>query len=559
MSDNSWRRRLSRRRFLMAAASAAAVGGATALRLGQTAPPAAGRTPASGVLAEDIVHGPRDLARGEIRAPTDSELRAAALDSLIPDAVYTSPVVRTSLPFTHVGLHWRLRAPAASEVQFYARTSVDGRSWSPWWPVEIEAEPGQAARGETYGSLITEKHGRFVQYRVSLYDDAATPSPLEYVVITALQASPARDDGLLRSANAQYAARPAGFPFANDQFFQREAWGADERLRLYGNGADIWSRMYVPVKKIVVHHTATLGNLDPKDPSYPNPNYSREQAEADVRAIYYYHAVTLGWADIGYNALIDRFGRVFEGRYGRDGSRWREVLSPGVVGGHVAYFNHGSAGVAVLGNFEVNELGPTERENMVPALLDYLGWEASRHGVSPTGISDFLRVDSQWRPALPDISGHRDCGPTACPGQYIYEQLPAWRQELLRRFPARQVGLQANLAGPDSVTIPGNLASFRWEARNAQRFSYYLEGWVAEENLRGISYLEGFTQDKRPDWSPYQEVTAASFGSLKQGRYTFHVRAEDALGRDSAFETNRTFVVGQGGGHVIGVPGLAKS
>jgi len=559
MSENSWRRRLSRRRFLKVAASAVAVGGVAFLRPGQTAPRAAGRTPISGVLAEDIVHGPRELARGEMQGLAPSGLRAATLESSSPGGVYTSPVVRTSFPFTHVGLHWRARTLAASEVHFEARTSVDGRGWSPWWAVEIEAEPGQAARGETYGSLVTEDRGRFFQYRVSFPHETAAPLPLEYVVVTALQASPARNDGHLHSSSLQHAASPAGLPFAREQFLRREDWGAEEGLRFRSSGVEISPRMYLPVKKIVVHHTATLGNLDPKEPSYPNPNYSREQAEADMLAIYYYHAVTLGWGDIGYNALIDRFGRVFEGRYGRDASRWREVLSPGVVAGHVAYFNHGADGVAVIGNFDVNELGPSERKNMVPALLDYLAWDAGRHGVSPTSASDFLRVDMEWRPGLPNISGHRDCGRTACPGRYIYEQLPAWRQELLRRFPAKQVALQVDLAGPDGVTIPGNLASFSWEAKNAQKFSYYLEGWTAAENLRDVFYLEGFTQDKRPDWSPYQEVTAASFGSLKQGRYTFHVRARDALGREGIFEANRTFIVGPGSGYTIGVPGLVKS
>ena len=559
MPENSWRRRLSRRRFLTAAASAVAVGGVAFLRPGQPTPRAAGRTPVSGVLAEDIVHGPRELARGEIRRLSQSGLRAAALDPLLPGPAYTSPVVRTSFPFTHAGLHWRPRATAAPEMQLQARTSVDGRSWSPWWPVEIEAEPGQAARGETYGSLITEKHGRFLQYRASLHHEAATTPPFEYVIVTALQSSPSSSDSLLHSSNRQHAVTPAGLPFANDQFLRREDWAADEGLRFRSDGSEAWSRMYVPVKKIVIHHTATLGNLDPKQQSYPNPNYSREDAEADVRAIYYYHAVTLGWSDIGYNALIDRFGRVFEGRYGRDEARWREVLSPGVVAGHAAYFNHGSAGVAVIGNFDVNELGPTEQKSMVPVLLDYLAWDAGRHGVSPTGASDFLRVDTEWRPGLPNISGHRDCGRTACPGQYIYKQLPAWRQELLGRFPVKQVALQVDLAGPDGVTIPGNLASFIWEATNAQKFSYYLEGWTADENLRDILYLEGFTQDKQPDWSPYQEVTAASSGFLKEGRYTFHVRAKDALGRESAFEANRTFIVGPGSGYTIGVPGLVKS
>ena len=73
----------------------------------------------------------------------------------------------------------------------------------------------------------------------------------------------------------------------------RAAWGADENLMT-------WTPEYRTVRKFVVHHTATSnGDLDPA---------------ATVRAIYYYHAVTRGWGDIGYNYLIDAQGRIYEGR-----------------------------------------------------------------------------------------------------------------------------------------------------------------------------------------------------------------------------------------------------
>ena len=89
-----------------------------------------------------------------------------------------------------------------------------------------------------------------------------------------------------------------------------------------------WDPEYVPVKKIIVHHTVT-SNSDP-DPA------------ATVRSIYYYHAVSLGWGDIGYNFLIDRQGRIYEGRYGGNA----------VVGGHALTWNYGSVGIAALGNYE---------------------------------------------------------------------------------------------------------------------------------------------------------------------------------------------------------------
>jgi uncharacterized protein with LGFP repeats len=56
------------------------------------------------------------------------------------------------------------------------------------------------------------------------------------------------------------------------------------------------------VKVGFVHHTASSND------------YTREQAAAMVRGIYAYHVKSNGWSDIGYNYLVDRYGRAYEGR-----------------------------------------------------------------------------------------------------------------------------------------------------------------------------------------------------------------------------------------------------
>ena len=53
---------------------------------------------------------------------------------------------------------------------------------------------------------------------------------------------------------------------------------------------------------MIIHHTVT--------------QHQEADPAATVRAIYYYHAVTQGWGDIGYNFLVDLHGNVYEGRYG---------------------------------------------------------------------------------------------------------------------------------------------------------------------------------------------------------------------------------------------------
>ena len=59
----------------------------------------------------------------------------------------------------------------------------------------------------------------------------------------------------------------------------------------------------VPTKKIVIHHTATTN--------------SYTDGAAQVRAVYAYQAGTRSWGDVGYHVLVDRYGRIYEGRQGR--------------------------------------------------------------------------------------------------------------------------------------------------------------------------------------------------------------------------------------------------
>ena len=109
-----------------------------------------------------------------------------------------------------------------------------------------------------------------------------------------------------------------------------------------------------------VHHTAS-GN-----------SYSRSQAPAVVRAIYYYHVKGAGFNDLGYNFLIDRFGTVYEGRYGG--------VSEGVVGAHTLGFNTSSTGVALMGTF-TSSPPPSAA---LTSLKKLLAWKLDVHHVDPT-------------------------------------------------------------------------------------------------------------------------------------------------------------------------------
>ncbi len=198
----------------------------------------------------------------------------------------------------------------------------------------------------------------------------------------------------------------------------RAGWGADESYRFDAGGHEIWHPTFFHLQKMIVHHT---------DGSNSSTNWA-----ADVRAIYYYHAVTRGYGDIAYNYLIDPLGRLYKGRWsGPAGSRNQSLDTPtaedarawSVKAAHAYGANSGTIGVALLGTFSA--VSPTAAARAELAAL--FAWKSWRHGIDPTAWSTYTNPESgdQWFTA--NIGGHRDYVATDCPGDVLYGQLPAIR------------------------------------------------------------------------------------------------------------------------------------
>ena len=174
----------------------------------------------------------------------------------------------------------------------------------------------------------------------------------------------------------------------------RAQWGAD-RVTAQGRAG------YRPSSMAFVHHTDT-GN-----------DYTAAEAPAIVRGIYAYHTQTLGWNDIGYNFLIDRFGTIYEGRYGGVGK--------GVIGAQVLGFNTGSTGIAMIGTFMSVAPPPAA----MSALETLLAWKLSLSHLNPLATATMTCGVTQKFKAgasvtLPVIAGHRDANYTDCPGDALY-------------------------------------------------------------------------------------------------------------------------------------------
>jgi hypothetical protein len=135
--------------------------------------------------------------------------------------------------------------------------------------------------------------------------------------------------------------------------------------------------------RLTIHHTGAGLNL----------HLVQDQVASDIENILGAHHRRY-WGDIGYHFLIDRAGRVWEGRSLR------------YVGAHVSEANEENVGVVLLGNFE--------RQRPAPQQL------LSMHKVAGA-LRSCLAIPPHR------VYGHRDLGRTLCPGRFLYGTVGALR------------------------------------------------------------------------------------------------------------------------------------
>lgn len=319
----------------------------------------------------------------------------------------TQQVLSTPQPvsgYASVGVTWSADQPAArsadghaheSAGSFEVRTRTDG-VWTDWESMDYHDEhapdPGsvedQQARPGTDAYVVGDVDD--VQVRVTT--EGAAPGGMDLAIVDPGEAAstvaerPAIDTGALARPGA--AAAETTEVTDKPKIFSRAQWGADESIRHKS------SLHYHEVHAGFVHHTVTANS------------YTRAQVPGIIRGIYAYHVKSRGWSDIGYNYLVDRFGRVWEGRYGG-------VDRP-VVGAHTLGYNDDSFAMSALGNYDIAK--PSSA--MITAYQRLFAWKLSLHGVNAASKKQWVTKRN-----FAAINGHRDAGATACPGQYLYARL----------------------------------------------------------------------------------------------------------------------------------------
>jgi hypothetical protein len=397
------------------------------------------------------------------------DVRLVREEVSLRSAARTTAAMRAPTRFNLVGLHWQ----GLGTLRFRTRDAA-GR-WSTWHEAEHE---GPRTSGWQLGNAFWTGPSDAIQYRHT----GRVSRVRAHFVWSAPHALPVRTTSL------------AGAP----QIVPRLSWGANERIRR-GHVA------YAPaVRFAVVHHTA-------------GPNgYSRAESAAIVRGIQLYHVRGNGWNDIGYNFLVDRYGQVFEGRFGG--------MTRPVIGAHAQGFNTGSVGVSVLGTF--GSSAPPAAA--VSALTRLLAWRLDVAHVDPLSRVTWASLGNPRFPngspvALRAVSGHRDTYFTDCPGGALYARLPRLARSVfgtglpklfaptLQGSVGGLVRFRARLTAPLPWTVTvrdragasvasgtgaGRLISWAWDSSSVARDRY---SWTME--ARGVRQARG-TIGSRPTTPP---------------------------------------------------------
>ncbi len=363
-----------------------------------------------GLLGLLGVAGPALSGAPYIPKPEEFELAPDASHRL-GSAAASGPVVSRELPtpqrFNVLGFRWR-----GGEADIAVRTRLGDGAWSDWTPVPAHADhapdPGRGERiSGTSSDPIWAGEADSLQYRSSRRLDGLR---LHFVNTrgTATSADRART-GLRRLVNSGVVAasglaraQPSG---QRPPIAPRSSWGGDRYCAPRARPST------GTVRAALVHHTVNTNG------------YSAADVPAMILGICRYHRDSNGWDDIGYNFVVDRFGKIWEGRAGG--------TDRAVIGAQAQGFNSQTTGIANLGT----HTALPQTSATLSSIARLIRWKLPLHGQPTSGR---VTVASAGGPAsryalgqrvsLQRVSGHRDTGKTTCPGDALYAQLPDLRR-----------------------------------------------------------------------------------------------------------------------------------
>ena len=239
--------------------------------------------------------------------------------------------------FSLVGVTWAAD-PAVTDTVVQIRVQDDAGDWGDWTEVTVEDADQDAGTDDRRrrprrhrAAVDRPEHRR----RGRTGDPLRRRSPPTSSWTWSTRASSPADTALDSPDITDTADAATAMP----PVYSRAQWGADETHPHLG----------AAVRATIKAATSTT---PPTATTTPPPRCRRccGRSTGTTRS-------AAGWGDIGYNVLADKFGRLWEGRYGG--------LASTVIGAHAGGFNTGTFGVSMLGNYDL--VAPAVRDDQTPS------------------------------------------------------------------------------------------------------------------------------------------------------------------------------------------------
>ena len=326
--------------------------------------------------------------------------------------------------FSIVGLTWT----GDRDIAAFVRSQQADGTWSEWFEMDpIDPPKGSDKFGTEPIFVGKTKRVQVSTGGVDLLDggrtDSGAPTTAKDLQAVFLDGGEGQTQGGINPVADSYT---WGMP----KVITRAQWGAGSSQAPYYSE---------PTTAATVHHTAGSNN------------YTEAQAPGIVRGIWNYHARTLGWGDIGYHALVDKYGNIYEGRAGG--------MDRGPQGAHVGGFNQNTWGVSMLGDYQSAQ--PTTAA--LRAMGEIIGWKAAVADFNPMGYSyhqaEFSFKGSKYSAgqgaSFSNINAHRDFHYSTCPGDNLYSKLPMIRATAAAKYRTLKAGNRAGLGnrGTESTAV----------------------------------------------------------------------------------------------------------
>ena len=419
-------------------------------------------------------------------------------------------------PFNLVGATWQRGSldAGASSLEVRVRTDDGWSGWRALTATDGGADGGTAdalraarvQRQTTVAEPLYVGHADGVQARV--IGAGRVPSDLHVLLVDGGTSSADANPDPVRVWGGDVAHAQQDQP----QIYTRADWGADESLR---QNACPSGPTYSPTIKMGFLHHTDSGN-----------GYSMSAVPGIIRSIYAYHVKANGWCDIGYNYLVDRFGRIWEGRYGG--------ITKNVLGAHTGGFNYDSFGVSMIGTF-TSVAPPAAMLNSVEQLF---AWRLSGYYLDPKGTSTMIadsfsgsRYPAGSTVTLKTVSGHRDADTTTCPGSAAYAMLPDIRSGVIAAMGAGFVAPSVNAS-----SAPMDSGSFTVSAAAITTQTWTLT--VTDASGATVQTVTGSATRSSPV-SAVWNVTDSTGAPVLPGTYTLTLTGADASG-DAALPWSTT-------------------